>query len=568
MAASGVSKLAQLPVALPTTPLPANTRPEEIAIHFEQFESLVSDPASYVGDAVWRDNFALTGTLRTFYSAQGVAKAWQDASQKSAQPVSDSFEINKGISRAMSLPNGSSWVEIQGSFKIQTLSGLIGRCSLMVGVVPSGDQTWKIWSLRTVLEDIEGWPSVNTYAPELENKVGSNGVNGHHSTDVDADHSYYDVVIVGAGQSGLSTAGRLQALGIKYVLLDKYKQIGDSWATRYDSARLHTIREYSHLPFDRTFPADKYQEFLTKDDLAKGYRDWARKYSINDNVWTEAELKSGSWNEQKKSWTLNILKSGQETMLKSRFVVMCTGGGGQVPYTPDIPSRESFSGEVLHSSSYRSAKAWSGKHGVVVGAANTAHDVAEDMLAADMASVTMIQRNPTYVLPYEYWQKISRRTYNEQFPTDLADKLQMSGPNALGRLMINAGLDAFAAQEPARFDALEKAGFKTERYGDLMFHLTERAGGHHMDVGAGQKIVDGKIKIKQGPPTEYTRDGLVLPDGSCLPADVIIWCTGFQLNLRDSIRQMLGDDVADRIEDFYGVDDEGEIRGIWKLQRK
>ena len=54
-----------------------------------------------------------------------------------------------------------------------------------------------------------------------------------------------------------------------------------------------------------------------------------------------------------------------------------------------------FKGVTLHSGAYKSATAWKGKHGVVVGSANTAHDVADDMLAAGMASVTMVQRSPT-----------------------------------------------------------------------------------------------------------------------------------------------------------------------------
>lgn len=567
MAASGISKLAQFPVALPTQPLPDGVKAEEVATHFNDLPSLLPGPASYIEGAVWRDSFALTGTLRTFYSPQGITQAWRAASKHSAHPLTDSFQIHKDAGMVTNLPNGSSWVEVRGSFKIKTVSGLVGICSLLISVVPAADRPWKIWSMRTVLDEIEGWPSVTSYTPKIENGSVTNGANGHHESG-DEDESYYDVVVVGGGQAGLSTTARLQALGVNYVLLDKYKQIGDSWATRYNSARLHTIREYSHLPFDRTFTADKYQEFLTKDDLARGYRDWANKFGISDHTWTEAELKSGSWHDQKQSWSLNILKSGKQRKLKCKFMVMCTGGGGQVPFMPDIPGKVSFDGEVLHSSRYKSAKAWSGKHGVVIGTANTAHDVAEDMLAAGIASVTMVQRNTTYVLPYEYWQKLSSRTYNGQLPTEVADKLQMSGPNAVGRLMIKGGLDGMAAQESERFDALERAGFKTERYGDLMFHLSERAGGHYMDVGASQKIADGKIKVKQGPPTSYIKNGLAFADGSTLNADVIVWCTGFQVNLRDSIRQMLGNDVGDQIDDFFGIDDEGEVKGAWKLQRK
>lgn len=67
---------------------------------------------------------------------------------------------------------------------------------------------------------------------------------------------------------------------------------------------------------------------------------------------------------------------------------------------------------------------------------------------------------------------------------------------------------------------------------------------------------------------EYTVEGLRLSDGSSVPADVIVWATGFKTNMRDNVRQLFGADVADRIDDYFALDSEGESRGAWKLQRK
>jgi len=68
--------------------------------------------------------------------------------------------------------------------------------------------------------------------------------------------------------------------------------------------------------------------------------------------------------------------------------------------------------------------------------------------------------------------------------------------------------------------------------------------------------------------THYTTTGLGFSDGTEIPADVIVWATGFERNLRDSVRKLLGEDVAAQIEDFLGINDEGETKGAWKLQRK
>lgn len=53
-----------------------------------------------------------------------------------------------------------------------------------------------------------------------------------------------------------------------------------------------------------------------------------------------------------------------------------------------------------------------------------------------------------------------------------------------------------------------------------------------------------------------------------MPADVIVWATGFETNLKDYVRELFGSETADQVDEFFGFDDEGEIRGAWKIQRK
>lgn len=499
---AGISKLATLPVALPTAPLPANVDAKHVATQFQDFLNRSTRPETFTSDAVWRDSFALTSTFRTFYSAEGVAAAWRSASTKSATPTHDSLVIHANAAKVMALPSGNSWVEVSASFKIRTVAGLSGVCTLMISAVPEPNSSkWVVWAMRTILESIDGWPSVDHYAGPQAAKNGDvapTSTNGHANGNSNGNVTpHFDVVVVGGGQSGLSTGGRLQALGIDYIIIDSYKQIGDSWASRYDSTRLHTPREYSHLPFDRTFTGDKYQEFLTKDDLAQGYQDWSKKFGVDQHIWTESKLESGVWDDAERRWTLKIKRKELQEQVHSRFVIMATGAGGQVPFMPDLPGRDRFQGIVLHSQQYRSSKAWRGKRGIVVGSANTAHDIADDMYEAGLASTTMVQRSKTYVLPCEYWKTLASRTYNAQIPIETADRLQMTGPLALGRLMAKGGLDAMARKEPERFEALERAGFLTEPFGDIFYSLYQRAGGHYMDVGTSKKIADGKVRTHE-----------------------------------------------------------------------
>ena len=484
-----MSKLVDYPVSLPTEKITPETDALAIAVAFApNFASLRSE--DFDDNAIWRDCFALTGTLRTFYSASTIAAAWSETS-KIVQL--GAFSVNQKSCRVINTGH-ATW--LQAIFPFETSGTPQTSCSAIVALVPDVKGGWRIWSLRTIIEQLKSQRNVDILEPVNLITRSINGIANGATDSIprlvngSAGPTHFECVVVGGGQAGLSVGGRLQALGVNYVVLDKHNEVGDCWKTRYSSAKLHTTREYAHLPFDRTFPPH-YQEWLTKDDLAQGYRDWVSKFGIK--VWQKSELTSGDWDESRKLWNLTVLQDGEERVISCAQVILAGGGGGQVPVMPEYPGRDTFEGVILHSGSYVDAKDWKGKHGVVIGTANTGHDVAEDMLGVGLAEVTMVQRSKTYIVPVEYYKKFADTMYNASFPTDLADKIGLTEPMAIQDLMSQAGMHAQARQEPERFDALEKAGFKTERYGSITHHLYNRMGGHYMDVGASAKIAKGLV---------------------------------------------------------------------------
>lgn len=143
-----------------------------------------------------------------------------------------------------------------------------------------------------------------------------------------------------------------------------------------------------------------------------------------------------------------------------------------------------------------------------------------------------------------------------------------------------------------RYSKAKAAGLLLEQHGDIMHHLLERCGGHylwaltihthsisqadsrHSDMGATELFADGKVAVKSGVhPTAYTSAGLRLSDGSVLEADCILWATGFaDKNLRDVTASILGGSeearsIAARMDATWGLDSEGEIRGLYKRMR-
>lgn len=90
-----------------------------------------------------------------------------------------------------------------------------------------------------------------------------------------------------------------------------------------------------------------------------------------------------------------------------------------------------------------------------------------------------------------------------------------------------------------------------------------------VDVGTSEKIISGEIKVKSGVPVvRYTRNGILFSDGSELQADAIVLATGYDHDYRKQAAQIVGWDIASKLEDFWGVDGNGDMRGVMKPVRK
>lgn len=171
---------------------------------------------------------------------------------------------------------------------------------------------------------------------------------------------------------------------------------------------------------------------------------------------------------------------------------------------------------------------------------------------------------------------------------DFADNLFMTLPTAIDAQLVRNLFAHFASEEPDRYKALAEAGFPVLDSSNpnctLMQNLIERGGGHYVDVGGTKLLEEGKVSIKAlVEPVAYTETGLRFSDGSCVDVDAVVWCTGYaDKNVRDAALEILGGvqsqygevedgqlfgpEIASRLDATWGVDSEGEIRGLWKRQ--
>ncbi|KIM39336.1 hypothetical protein M413DRAFT_74877, partial [Hebeloma cylindrosporum] len=332
----------------------------------------------------------------------------------------------------------------------------------------------------------------------------------------------------------------------------------------YEALCLHDPVWYDHMPYI-PFPAT-WPVFAPAKKLANWLEYYADAMEIN--TWTSTTVLSATQDAKTKIWDVKVRKTdGTERIFHAKHVVLATGFRGGKGYVPTYPGMESFKGQILHSLEHNRATDHTGKKVVVVGACTSAHDISVDY-ADHGIDVTMFQRSSTYVMSTKHGiPTLMEGRYSEVAPpVEIADKLSASMPN-----LVLAGISYRATRTIAELDkeildGLNARGFKTNMgYKDcgLIPSVLAKAGGYYMDVGGSQYIIDGKIKVKGGTEIkEITEGGLTFEDGTQLAADVVLFCTGLS-DPRHTVRTIFGDDVAEKIKPAWGVDEEGEINGVW-----
>ncbi|KIX02726.1 uncharacterized protein Z518_08668 [Rhinocladiella mackenziei CBS 650.93] len=547
---------------VPIKNLPGNLPPDQIphdvdlqhisSLARQAFENLSEE--WLVEDALWYDMMTLTPHIRTHFSQPQILDLWK---QQTAARRPRDFQVSS-TPRVARLAQGTSWLSIGFTFRISD-DNLVGNCSGTLAFVPaprvSNGNSWKIWMLSTVLENYSGYghPDIPLKAPKQT--FPRQGID-------------YAVIIVGGGQCGLSLGGRLQALGISYIVLERSAIPGYRWISRYDSVRQHTIREVNNLPFGHTWdPSDS--DFLPGPTVARGFSDWVKKYNIN--IWTSAEVISARFDESHGCWTVTLTRDNQHLTLHSLHLAIALGAGLTNPRRPPpYPNEHLFTGTLMHTVSFKNSARWRGLRGLVVGSGTAAHDIAQDMHDHALSSVTMLQRDKTALYPLPWYIAGQHAMYKHDKPIEPADRLVYAMPIKIGTEVQRRSYERWMRTHPEYFDEVEHAGFGLDRTSTPNEIVLNHFGGYYIDVGTTKHIVDGDIRIRSGVTIErFTPNSreIVLSDGSKIEADLVVLATGYEPDYRKDVVPILGEEIAGKLGPFWGLDENGDIRGFMKEQK-
>ena len=345
----------------------------------------------------------------------------------------------------------------------------------------------------------------------------------------------FDVVVVGAGLSGIAAGHYLQDLcpGRSYVILEARQAIGGTWDLfRYPGVRsdsdMFTLG-YSFRPWesDSSFAQGAaIREYVTAT---------AREQGIDRHIRFGHRVTGADWDSQRACWSVTAIagEDGHEQRISCRFLYFCSGYYDyDQGHDPDWPGRQDFQGRIVHPQQWPADLDFAGRKVVIIGSGATAVTLLPE-LAATAAHVTMLQRSPSYVVALPARDRIGA-ALRRRLPGALSYRLVR-----WKNILLTTAFYQFARRRP---DALKRLlrdaatkllgpGFDVDRHLAPRYNPWDQRLCIAPDADLFRAIRAGKASIVTDQIERFTANGIRLASGQELPADLIVTATGLNLKM-------------------------------------
>ncbi|MDA8840929.1 NAD(P)/FAD-dependent oxidoreductase [Gammaproteobacteria bacterium] len=346
-----------------------------------------------------------------------------------------------------------------------------------------------------------------------------------------------DVIVVGAGISGIAAAYNLQKScpNKSFAILEGRSALGGTW----DLFKYPGIRSDSdmHTLGFRFKPWIHKKSIADASSILEYLNETVDEYGIRDKIVFNQKVTSANWLSEKSLWELNVMNEGQSISMTCNFLFLCGGYYSyDKPYMPKFPKQDQFEGQVIHPQFWDESIDCSDKKVVVIGSGATAVTLVP-AIAKNAAHVTMLQRSPSYVVSApgeDSWSQALnkifpiRLTYflirwKNIFRTSLGFYLSRKYPERVKDRLIN-----LVREELGNDYDVEK--HFTPRYNpwDQRMCLVP-------DSDLFNSIKSGKASVVTDHIDHFTENGILVKSGEHLEADIIVTATGIELNALNDI---------------------------------
>ena len=352
----------------------------------------------------------------------------------------------------------------------------------------------------------------------------------------------FTVAVIGAGMIGLNAAIKLGEAGFRYRVFEERDDLGGTWSRNvYPGAAVDTPSHFYSYSFEVNPRWSKY--YPTGPEYLDYLHGVAEKYELYPNISFSTRVLGCEWREDEQVWNVTVQQDGVTRTYRANAVVTATGvlNGASIP---DIPGKGTFAGEMMHTAEWRSDVDLTGKRVVVLGTGCTSVQVVASIVD-EVESLDVVMRQPHWVVPerkvsaevpagmrwalenipyFHQWFRV--KTYwwaaDKGFAIPRIDEewyaTHVSSSPANDALM-QVCLDHLDRSFADRPDLKAKL---TPDFPPFAKRIVK-------DPGFFEAVKRDNVVVHAASFREIRPDGVVTTEGEFLPADVIIWATGFKL---------------------------------------
>jgi monooxygenase len=344
---------------------------------------------------------------------------------------------------------------------------------------------------------------------------------------------HFDVVIIGAGLSGIGAAYRLQTRcpRKRYVIFEARPDIGGTW----DLFRFPGVRSDSDM-FTLGYPFRPWKD--AKNAIADGatilnyVRETAREFGIDRYIRFQHRVHAASWSSQDARWLLEIKTAAGETVrCTCAFLYGCTGYYRyDAGYEPNFPGSDHFRGQIVHPQQWPENLNYSGKKVVIIGSGATAVTMVPAM-ARSAGHVTMLQRSPSYILSLPAHDPLAGLFYR-WLPTRAAHRIVR-----WKNIFIGQGIYQLSRRAPDTARRLLRTvaakslppGYEVDKHFNPRYQPWDQRLCLVPDANFFKAIARGRASVVTDQIDTFTEHGIRLQSGQELEADIIVTATGLQM---------------------------------------
>jgi len=368
-------------------------------------------------------------------------------------------------------------------------------------------------------------------------------------TDEVEEAGHVDILIVGAGVSGIGAAHHLreQFPGRTFVILDAQDSRGGTWWTH----RYPGVRSDSDLfTYGYRFKPWRGPAIAAGEEILAYLDEVIDEDGLGHHIRYQHRVTAASWSTADRRWTVEVTRddTGQRLRITTGFLLMCPGYYNHAkPYRPHWEGIERFGGVIVHPQQWPSDLDLAGKRVVVIGSGATAATLIP-AIAGNAEHVTMLQRSPSYFfappavnelavqlraldIPDEWTHEILRRQYI-QLTTWLA-RTSVEAPGDLHAFLIES------------MRPLLPEGFDVDKHFTPRYRPWQQRIAIVPDGDLFAALREGKASIVTDTIETFTEHGITLSSGAQIPADVVVSATGFNLSVLGDVAFTVDGDPVD-----------------------